>query len=267
MTKKNEVAVVDQDTMALLSDSYPVDASGSRISLPRLGMVSQDKMEKVGKTVKLVAEAGTFFTERPTDEENENGKKVWSHDEVGTEIEGIILFQRKQLKMYDSNTSEFSSTPIYDNEDEVLPLFTNRAESARGTPRELKAKFEFIDPKSGKKKSKLEDNVVLYVQYEDDVYQLTLRGTSMYAFKKYSQGTLPPSVITVFNSESKENGSTAWNQMTFKAKRKLSQEEALEVLSKVKEIKDTVRAEKSQYASAERVDSNVISADEILNRM
>lgn len=249
MSKENSKALsteLSADTIALLEDSYPVEQGASRITLPRLGMVSQDKLEGKGKAMKVVTEAGTFFVEKPTDEENDEGKKVWSHDEIGDSIEGVILFQRKQLRYYDEKTEQYTSSPVYDNDDEVLPLFCDKAEVARGTPAELKAKYEYTD-KEGKVKSKLEDNRILYVQFKGEVYQMNLRGSSMYSFLTYARKTLPPTVVTVFSSEAKEKGTIAWNMMTFTAKRKLTQAEADDVVAKITDIKHAVRMERSQF--------------------
>jgi len=265
MSKENSKALsteLSADTIALLEDSYPVEQSANRITLPRLGMVSQDKVEGKGKAMKVVTEAGTFFVEKPTDEENEEGKKVWSHDEIGDSIEGVILFQRKQLRNYDEKTEQYTSSPVYDNDDEVLPLFCDKAEVGRGTPAELKAKYEYTD-KDGKVKSRLEDNRILYVEHKGEIYQMNLRGSSMYSFLTYARKVLPPTVVTVFSSEAKEKGTIAWNMMTFNAKRKLTQAEADSVVAKIGEIKNAVRAERGQFntVKAEVISSRKDSSD------
>jgi len=51
--------------------------------------------------------------------------------------------------MYDEKTEEYTSSPIYDNDDEVIPLWKDRKEVAKGTPKELKEKFHYTD-KDGK---------------------------------------------------------------------------------------------------------------------
>lgn len=241
--------VASDETLAILADSFPVEANPNRILLPRLGMISQDKMEGKGKSMKVVAEAGTFFIEKQTDEEDEDGKKIWDRTELGNSIEGIILYQRKQLKMYDAKTEQFTSSPIYDEDNEVVPLWCNRAEIARGTPTELMAEYQYTAD-DGKIKSKLEVNRILYVQYEGEVYQMNLRGSSMYSYLTYARKILPPSVITGFSSEAKEKGSIEWNQMTFTPIRKLSEKEAQEIGAKVVEIKGIVQSEKAQYRPA-----------------
>lgn len=248
MSKDNKAlsTQLNEETELALRESYPIEAGTNRIILPRLGMVSQDKVEGKGKAMKVITEAGTFYVEKQTDEENEEGKKVWSHAEIGDSIEGIILFQRKQLRMYDEKTELFTSSPIYDNDEEVLPLFCNKAEVGRGTPAELKAEYQYTD-QDGKSKSRLEDNRVLYVEHKGEIYQMTLRGSSMYSFMTYARKVVPPTVITVFSSEFKEKGTIAWNQMTFSAKRKLTQTEAEATMDKIGEIRNAVKLERAQF--------------------
>jgi len=241
---------VNEETLALLKESYPIETGNQRINLPRLGLYAKDQTEGKGKAMKVTTEAGVFFINKPTDEEGEDGKKLWVTDELGTSIDGIILFQRKALSFFDGNAQSYTKSPVYDNDDEVIPLFCEGAEVGRGTPAELKAMYEFEE--DGKKKSKLKDNRVLYVEYKGSIYQMTLGGSSMFSFLTYSRKIVPPSVITTFSSEPKQKGSNAWNQMTFNAKRKLTQPEALDIVNKVREIKEVIRAEKSQYAGSSK---------------
>lgn len=256
MTKAVTVAMTPE-MMEELQDLYPTEQGTQRIMLPRLGFVSQDKTEETKvngkKQINIVTEAGTFFLEEPTenDETDEDGKptgyKAWSHDEIGTELDAVILFQRKQLKHYDSSTEIYTSSPIYDTDDEVVPLFSNKTQVDRGTPAELKKKYEEV--KDGKTISTLEDHRILYVLYAEKVYQINLRGSSMYSFKTYARKTLVPSVVTTFSSESREKGSINWNMITFTAKRPLGKAEAEDVIAKVRDIKETIAAEKAQYAT------------------
>lgn len=259
MNKANSTALVPQDdALEALRQMYPTEAAFNRILLPRLGMVSQDKTEGKGKAMKVVAEAGIFFTEVQTDNEDpETGKKLWEREDIGTTMEGIIIYQRKQLRSYDESTEEFTSSPIYDTEDEVIPLFCNRTEVARGTPAELKARPEFEIVKDGKKKSKLEDNRILYVLYNDTIYQLNLRGSSMYAFMTYARKlapNVPPSVLTRFDSEAKEKGTIAWNQMTFENVRPVSKKELTDIMERVNAIKDGIAQEKGFFVSKKSAD-------------
>lgn len=257
MVTKNQVMVpLSDDALAQLRQEYPTEMGFSRTLLPRFGLVSQDVVEGKGKQMKVITEAGTLYLERQGDEEEEiegaDGKKIirkkWDREELGGETEGIILFQRKQLKYYDEKTEKYTSSPVYDTEDEVIPLFLDKTEVERGTPAELKAKYPGTNA-SGKTISKLEDNRILYVLIGDEVFQLNLRGSSMYSFLTYSRKTLPPSVITKFGSEAREKGSIEWNMMTFEPVRQLTEEEAQDVLAKVGEIKAGIATEKAYYAA------------------
>jgi glycerophosphoryl diester phosphodiesterase len=265
MSKEVSTAA-SNEALAALRDAFPVDPSAARIILPRLTLVSQDKVKETGtgkaKKIEVLTAAGTYLTEVETDEEDADGKKVWKKTEIGESFDGVILYQRKQLRMYDAKTEQFTSSPIYDTDDETVPLFASKAEVARGTPAELKSKYMTTDEQTGKPKSKLEDNVVLYVKKSDDqkVYQLTFRGSSMYSFKQYSRKVLVPSVETTFSSEARAKGTTNWNMATFAVKRRLDANEIAAVTDEVNSIRSMVAAEKSQYGSFKQTDY-VVDAD------
>jgi hypothetical protein len=219
--------------------------------LPRISFKAQDVMEGVGKNKKVVIAAGTFFTEHQTDEVDEHNKKVWEKVELGSSMEGIVVYKRKQLRMYDEATEKYSSTPIFDTNEEVLPLFCDKKEVARGTAAQLKALYEYEDTDDSgktKKKSKLQDNTILYVLVEGELYQLNLHGSSMWSFNDYSKTVLAASVLTAFNSEYNKNGSIEWNKMTFKKVREITPEELDMVVANIKAIKDAVESEKAYFA-------------------
>lgn len=249
MTKSLTKAASD-DLLNQLSESYVQEENTQGILLPRLGFYSQDKTEETGKgkdkKIKVIAAAGEFFIEKQTDELDENGKKIWEKTEIGDSFEGIILYKRHQLKMYDESTEEYTSSPIYDSKDEVLPLFCNKKEIARGTPAELKEQYLFTD-RTGKTKSALEENRILYVLYKDEVYQLNLRGSSMYSLMAYERVINPTTVVTEFSSEAMEKGEISWNKMTFKAVRKLTEKEAHQVLEIQRDTNEAVAASKANF--------------------
>lgn len=248
MSKKNqEVAVVDEVALAQLREQFPVEQSFQRVNLPRLGMFSQDQTEGKGKQMKVVSEAGEFYIEKESDEVDENGKKIWKKEELGKEIEGTIMYYRKQLSMYDKDTEKYTNSPIYDNDDEVVPLFCERKEIARGLPKDLKASYAYED--NGKQKSKLQDNRVLYVLYNGQTYQMTLKGTSMYSFMSYTRKCVPPLMRTKFSSEAQTRGDTEWNMMTFTTIRNLDNEEVNVVLGHQNNIRDAIKAEKEYFAA------------------
>lgn len=234
------------ELVAALAAQFPQDPGFTRVLHPRLTFISQDKTEGKGKNMKVIMEAGTFLEERETDELNEAGKKIWSKTELGTEIEGTIIFQRKQLRFFDEATEEYTSSPIYDKDDEIVPLFCNKKEITRGTPADLKAKYQYTD-KEGKVKSRLEENRILYILINDELHQLNLRGSSMFSFMAYTRTTVCPTVVTHMSSEAMEKGSIEWNKMTFTPVRTLNSEEAGAVLGKIQEIVAGIAEEKAYF--------------------
>ena len=255
MTKEIQTTL-SAEQKALLGQLTPQEQGFTRISLPRLGMYSQDKFEGKGKSAVLVKEAGMFYTEVPPTEKDGE----WTKQEIGTQMDGIVLYNRKQLSYYDNATEKYTSSPIYDTAEDVVPLFMDGKEVHRGTPADLKAKYAYTDPDDGKVKSKLEDMRVLYVLKDSQVYQMTLRGSSMWAFSKYAKSCLVSSVLTKFNSEAKENGSIAWNQMTFDAVREITPEEASVVIDNLQKITTAIADEKAYFASLATQKSAMSSA-------
>jgi hypothetical protein len=234
---------------ALLGMLTPQEQGFTRLLLPRLGMYSQDKFEGKGKSAKLVKEAGMFYTEVETDEKDGEGKKIWEKTEIGTVMEGVILYHRKQLSYYDEATEKYASSPIYDNADDVVPLFMDKKEIHRGTAAELKAKYAYTDPKDGKVKSRLEEMRVIYILKDGQMYLMSLRGSSMWSFSTYAKSCLVSTVLTRFSSVAKENGAIAWNQMSFDATRELTAEEADTVIDCVQKIATSIAEEKEYFQS------------------
>lgn len=269
MVKKNTDVMVPASESSLdeLRQMYPTEVGYNRTLLPRFGLVSQDVTEKVKdpktkKTeIKVITEAGTLFLERQTEEVDTEGKKEWNREELGTEVEGVILYQRKQLKYYDKDSEKYTSSPVYDTDDEVVPLFLDKKEVKRGTPADLKKFYPGTNSK-GKAISLLEENRILYVMMNDEVFQLNLRGTSMYSFLTYARKILPPSVLTKFSSEPQENGSTQWNMMTFMPVRPLGEDEITTVKEKVMEIKGGIESEKAYYAAQKSAEKAEGESDE-----
>ena len=253
MSKTKAVqAIVSQEALEELRAQYPVEQGFTHIQLPRISFASQDKTEGKGKAMKVVTEAGTFFIERETQKLNEEGKKIWEKEELGTEIEATIVYPRKQLRMYDEATEQYTNSPVYDNAIETMPLFCDRKEVAKGNEAELKAMYEYVG-EDGKKKSKLEENRVLYILYKNDLYQMTIRGSSMYSYLKWSKQNFAPSLLTTFSSEPMSKGSIEWNKMIFKVVRPLDAEEVADMLKNVSEIKMAIAKEKGYFVEAEKM--------------
>lgn len=238
MLKKQElVSTLSEEARALANASFPKDPGYARVSIPRINFVSQDKTETVvnpktkKKEVKLVAEAGTFSRSVPTDVINEDtGKKEWEQQEIGIAMQAIVIFARKQLRHYDG--ASWINSSMYDDESDIIPLFKDGAEIARGTAKELQAMPEFDGTdRAGKPKSKLEENKVIFLMFKLDedsdyaLHQLTVRGSSMFSFKDYTKKVTPSTVLTEMSSVGEKNGAIEWNKITFKAVRELSQDE------------------------------------------
>jgi hypothetical protein len=131
MAKKTNELSAEQ--LAILDQGFPVaNENSNSLILPRLGMLSKDITEETGtgklKKIKVIEAAGTFFTERDMDEvDEETGKKKWTREYIdGSEIDAIIVFHRRQLRMYDSSLEKFYSTPIFDTADQVVPLYLDK---------------------------------------------------------------------------------------------------------------------------------------------
>src|SRR5512137_1705100 len=96
--KETAVAEVVGSAIDELRTAFPVDQGYTKIWLPRISFVSQDKTEetknpKTGKKeIKIITEAGTFSVEKQGEEEviNEDGSKSrpWEKTEIGSEIHG-----------------------------------------------------------------------------------------------------------------------------------------------------------------------------------
>lgn len=258
--KQEITTVADASLLAQLAEAYPQEEGSKNILLPRIGLVSQDKTEESGsgknKKITVISAAGDFYINRKTDELNEEGKNIWIKEDIGTEFKGIVFFKRHQLRMYDENTEEYTTSPVFDSLEEEVPLFCNKKEVAKGKPAELKSRYMYTD-KSGKERSALEDNRILYILYKGEAYQIELRGSSMFSLLTYERSVAIPTVVTQFSSEAMEKGDISWNKMTFKAVRKLTDAEAKEIsghqidtMQMIKQSKGAFSKQKSELELA-----------------
>jgi hypothetical protein len=256
---KNVATTASAETLAALNQQFPQESSYSRKIFPRLNFKSQDVMEGKGKNKKVVTEAGTFIIERQTDEiDPDTGKNIWEKNEVGLEIpECQIIYQRKQLRHFDEATEEYTSSPIYDTEEDVVPLFCGKKKIAEGLPKDLKAMYQYTTD-DGKIRSKLEENRILYVLIDEEMHQLNLRGSSMYSFLTFARKNQTNSLIINLSSTAEEKGSIEWNQMTFTPVRVVTEEEAQEVISLVQDIQDSIKEEKEFYAAQQMGDASAV---------
>lgn len=274
-----EVAsAADQEKLDLMKQAFPVEERVQFLSFPRLKMISQpitEEVKKNGKTeLKVVTEAGTFCTEIQDEEESEveeevivKGKKkveivkkkLWQTTEIGTTIQGIIIFQRKQLKFFDEAGGNFISSAMYDKDTDIVPLFEGKTEIARGTPKELQEPYMALkkgqNGKPDKNVSDLKDTRILYVYLPEfeKVFQLSIGGTSMYSYLNYTRTVMPsvPGVLTEFTSEGQENGKIRWNKMMFEKVRDVTDEEADQILEAQGIIMKGIMDAKAFFASKE----------------
>lgn len=249
-------------TTELQGESYlPKENTFIRKTFPRINFTSQDKTEGKGKNMVVVEEAGTFFIEKPTDETDEFNKKIWSHEEIGKSLEGIIFFTRKKLSYYDSAENAFISSSYYDQDTDVVPLWSKGKKIAEGTKAQLQAPYmetkkDPKDPTKTKKVCTLAENKILYVYYQGEVFELTIKGTSMYMYSAYYKDNNgePNKNLTLISSVEDSNGATVWNKTTFKRVRQLTQDEWDTTRALAKDMIDGIAEEKAYFKS---MDTNV----------
>jgi hypothetical protein len=252
MTKKttNELT---EDQLAVLNKSYPVTEGSTRVSLPRFGMLSKDITEESGtgknKKITVIEAAGTFFTEADQGEVNEAGKKVWTKTFLGEEIEVIIAFHRKQLRLFDNSLNKFISSPVYDSNDQIIPLFLDKRVIARGTPEQLRALYPKMTEK-GKKSSKLNEETILYILYKGEMFQWNLTISSGWSFSDYKKKVNPSTVITQLSSIEETNGSNTYRKATFTNKRLINGADEFEMVSSAQtNLKEAVESDKQYLLS------------------
>lgn len=274
MSKKNEagnavIATASAEALQALDALVPQGDTYNRVQFPKLVFKSQnkfgDKLDKDGNPVLdadgeveqvQAVKAGSFYIEKPTGETDENGKELWSSELIGKEVKAHIVYHRKRLQMWDADEEVFYSTPIYDDNSELVPLFKQGEFVTEGKPAELQALYpklqEYTDKKTGEKKtrmgSKLQEASVVYLLVNDELLELTLTGTSMWAFSAYIRKHFFARGITTLNSTKEENGSIKWNKMSFKLEEGLTNDQALLAVQTISELKQGIADEKAFYA-------------------
>lgn len=245
MSKKNEIT---QEQLALLNQSYPVVEDSNRLTLPRFGMLSKDIVEETGtgksKKIKVIQAAGTFYTESDQGEVNEEGKKVWTKKFIESEnVDVIISFHRWQLRKYDSSLEKFISSPIYDTADQVLPLYLDKQVIKRGTEAGLQSLYPALTQK-GKKTSDLKKELILYVIYENELYQMNVSQSSKWEFLTYKRSVNPSAVITTLGSVEETFGKNTYRKMTFVKSRMIDSDEFNTVIDNQTILKEAVENDK-----------------------
>ena len=260
MNKNEIMPVASDELLAELSMDFPQEQSFTRTVLPKFGMLSQDLTETVGtgknKKINLIQPAGAFYIERKTGEKitKEDGTEIdeYAKEFLDDETPSVhIIYSRKMLSNYNEGTEVFTSSSIYDLDTEIVPLFAQRKEVARGTPAQLKALPEFrtVSKKTGKPTSSLRDERVLYVVYNGELMQMTIHGSSLWSFVAYARKMSPPRVLTTLSHEDKVNGDIEWSVMTFVPERSINEEEANIALEFKRQLVEAIKAEKAFFES------------------
>ena len=249
---KTQSKELSADQIALLNQSYPVSDGSNRVSLPRFGMLAKDIVNESGtgknKKIEVVQAAGTFFTEKDEGELDEDGKKVWTKKYLGEEVEVIVVFHRKQLRLFDKGLNKFISSPIYDSKDQVIPLFLDKRRIAMGTQEELMALYPRVT-EAGKKASKLKKETILYVLYEGELHQMNLSESNGYSFRDYSKKLNPSTVVTELSSVEETNGSNTYRKLVFKSKGMITTEDFPLVIENQDELKSRVESDAAYLLS------------------
>ncbi len=254
MSKKETELALTEEQLAILNESYPVSDEGQRLQLPRLGLLSKDVIEEKGsgktKKITVLNAAGEFYTEKDLGETNEEGKKIWTKEFIdGETIDVVIVYHRYQLRKFDSSLNKFISTSIYDNAEQVIPLYLDKQVIKRGTEKELQALYPALSQK-GKPTSDLQKSVILYVIYNGELHQLNLSRSSMFSFQDYRKTIHNPStVITTLSSTEATFGTNTYRKMMFNVKRPITSEEF-----------DLVRENQSSVQSQVESDSRFLLA-------
>lgn len=229
MKKQEQELALTEEQLALLNESYPVSDDDSKLFLPRFGMLAKDIIEETGtgknKKIKVLQAAGSFYTEEDEGETNEDGKNVWTKTFIDEEnVDVHIVYHRYQLKYYDKGLEKFYSTPIYDNPDQILPLYLDKKIVKKGTEKELQAMYPKLTVK-GKPSSDLKKLTILYIVYNGKLYQFNLSTSSGWEFSSYKRKINPATVVTILGSKGEAFGSNVFSKTTFTKGRTINQNE------------------------------------------
>lgn len=245
MKTKTKSKEITQEQLEILDSAFPVIGEPNRTSYPRLGMLSKDIISETGsgKNKKITVEqsAGTFYTECDEGEvDEETNKKKWTKTFIdGEEISVNIVFARKQLRKYDSSLEKFISSPIFDNANQIIPLYLDKQIIKTGNQAQLQSCYPALTQK-GKPTSDLKEETILYVVYNGTTYQMNLSQSSKWSFKDYTKSVNPSTVITTLGSIEETFGTNTYRKLTFTNNRMITGDEFETVSENQSALKDTV---------------------------
>ena len=246
-----ELVIASGSALEALKNAYPQNKEDSyeRTILPQIRFKSKAVLDEDGE--KVVMKAGTFVLVTRSEEKDEHDKYTYEETVIGTDLTVDVLYERYRLSYYDSAKKAYVSSPVFDDKDQVVKLFSGGKEYASGTVAELQAMPEFTIEEDGKKKCKLQLQKVLYMVYNGELHEMTLSFSNGFAWRKYKQENMVPLVHTVFDSKKTEHGGNKYNELTYTVGGYLTEEEALENLTLVNEIKSGIEAEKAFFGKAQ----------------
>lgn len=272
MTKKQEENKLTEQQLAILNESYPVSEESNRLQLPRLGLLSKDVVKEEGsgknKKITVLNAAGEFYTEKDLGDTNEEGKKVWTKEFIdGETIDVVIVYHRYQLRKYDSSLEKFISSPMYDNESQIIPLFLDKQQIKKGTEKELQALYPALTQK-GRPTSDLKKDVILFLLFKGELHQLNLSQSSKWEFMSYKKKVNPSTVITTLSSTEETFGTNTYRKMMFNIKRIITPEEADGVIESQGQVKSQVESDaKFLLAPAPGANAAEIDAEKVFESL
>ncbi len=250
-TEGTALTVTGGSALEALRASYPQHAEDSyvKVTLPQIRFKAKAVLDEAQENV--VLKAGTFVLVKRSEEKDANDKYTFEEAPIGMSVTADVLYERYRLSYYDSANNAYVSSPVFDDTKEVIKLFSGGKEYASGTVAELQAMPEFTIEEDGKKKCKLQLQKVLYMVYNGELHEMTLSLSNGFAWRKYKQENMVPLVHTVFDSKKTEHGGNKYNELTYTVGGYLTEEEALENLTLVNEIKSGIEAEKAFFGKAQ----------------
>lgn len=274
MSKKEqetELVPLSEEQLAFLNQSYPASDDNQRLSLPKFGMLAKDLVEETGtgknKKIQVIQASGTFFTERDNGEKDEAGKSVWTKDYIdGETVDVQIVYHRYQLRFFDQSLGKFISTPIYDNPEQILPLYLDKKVIKQGTEKELQALYPKLTAK-GKPSSDLKKLTILYVVYKGEMYQFGLSTSSGWEFSNYKKKVNPSTVITTLSSTEETFGVNTFRKTLFDIARPISADEFDTVRESVEQIKTQVQSDAQFLLASGDTSKDEIDAEDVYKNM
>jgi hypothetical protein len=251
---KTKAVTITEEQISELNAAYPISEESNRLQLPRFGCLSKDIVEETGtgknKKITIIQPSGTFFTESDEGEVNEDGKKVWTKTYLEGETQDVqICYPRRQLRKFDSSLKKFISSPIFDNGEQVIPLYLDKQVIQRGTQAQLQKLYPALTQK-GKPTSDLREETILYVIYNDELHQMNLSQSSKWEFKSYAKSINPSIVVTTLGSVEETFGKNTYRKVTFKSAGLINNDQFKMVKENQAILKATVEADQKFYLAA-----------------